>query len=549
MNTVINFDTDVNTLEQSLDSLTDVHSIESIFGDTPKPPPKQKPIFGKLASSKTPSPIVEHKDEPKGKAPTKLPNGNKPPVAPKNSYKKKEKVFIEPIYASYMSSNINIAVAEKNENLNFYNWTGNYWKSMTVTRAQADALTWLERLYADQATGYLARSCTTTAALSLLNKRPMPAKGDDIIIPLKDRWLIVSELGEITDIAPDKSFGITHQINATLGTKSDKPTKYIPKELPEESMFSKFLNSSLPNIEDQKVLQEYTGMCLLPDTRYQRALILEGPGGNGKGAFTEIISAMHENVAAVNLEKISGFGLSELPDASLVVVSETPSKGVDEEQFKQLVSGDKVVIDIKGKSQYSYRPFAKWIVCCNKFPLIKDESDGIWRRLIIIKFMTKFKGESKIMNLSKKIIDNEMLLVLDWALLGLQRLLARGENGDFVLPEHIKQYTEIEKTNSNNVASFINDSYLAQCVEPHYKKEDIYGEYVKYCNGRAIMPFGDVQFWKRINQKFPDLVVTQKREAQGRKYYVNLFFDYTLGKDDEGDNPFRPAPQQIIKTT
>ena len=63
------------------------------------------------------------------------------------------------------------------------------------------------------------------------------------------------------------------------------------------------------------------------------------------------------------------------------------------------------------------------------------------------------------------------------------------------------------------------------------------------------MPFGDVQFWKRINQKFPDLVVTQKREAQGRKYYVNLFFDYTLGKDDEGDNPFRPAPQQIIKTT
>lgn len=445
-----------------------------------------------------------------------------------------ERETVEPIYAVTMKCDENVCVAEQNEDLIFYKWVGNYWKSLTKKRAEADALAWLETEYPTRATSKLASSCASTAATSMLNTRTVPPKGDNIIVPCRNRWLVIDEKGNISNVEPDRKIGITHQINATIPTVEKE---YKPQTLPADSLFYKFLNSSIPNEEDQALLQEWVGSTLLPDTRYQKALVMEGPGSNGKGVVTEIISALHENVAAVNLEKLDGFGLSELPNASLVVVSETPKKGINEESLKQLIAGDRVVIDIKQHSQFTCKPFAKWLISCNAFPKISDESDGVWRRLIIMKFMTKFLGKDKDNKLAEKIIANEMLYVLEWALIGLQRLLERGENGDFILPDHIKLNTEAEKVNSNNVAAFVDDLYLSYSEKPEVRKDFVYEKYVSYCESRSMLPFGDVQFWKRITQRFPDMQVIQKREVDGKKRYVNLFFDLSLATEPDMDNP------------
>ncbi|MES4787339.1 MAG: hypothetical protein C4294_17780 [Nitrospiraceae bacterium] len=322
---------------------------------------------------------------------------------------------------------------------------------------------------------------------------------------------------------------MTHQINAKLNCTNEF---FTPKELDKESLFAKFLNTALPNIDDQNILQEYVGYTLMPDTRYQKAMVFEGNGGNGKGATTEIISALHQNVCSIKLDRIGGFGLSQIPDASLVVVNETPKKGINEEMLKQLISGDQVVVEIKNKNQFTFRPFAKWIISCNQFPKIGDESEGVWRRIILLKFNNTFTGTAKINDIHKKIISSEMLNVLEWALIGLQRLLARGDNGDFKIPDHIKAYSETEKANSNNVIGFIDDSYLAVSKNPDVKKDDIYNIYLKYCENKFINPYGSVQFWKRINLSFPNLNSVQKREKDGKKYYTNLFFDYSAVKTD-----------------
>jgi putative DNA primase/helicase len=446
-----------------------------------------------------------------------------------------EKETVEPIYAVTMKCDENVCVAEQNEDVVFYKWVGNHWKSLTKKRAEADALAWLEKEYPTRATSKLASSCASTAATSLLNSRTIPPKDKRIIIPCRNRWLFVDEKGNIENIAPDRNVGITHQINALIGTL-DKV--YKPGKLPEDTLFYKLLNTSIPNMEDQALLQEWVGSTLLPDTRYQKAMVMEGPGSNGKGVITEVVSALHENVAAVNLEKIDGFGLSELPNASLVVVSETPKKGINEESLKQLIAGDRVVIDIKQRSQFTCKPFAKWLISCNAFPKITDESDGVWRRLIIMKFMNKFSGKDKDTKLAEKIIANEMLHVLDWALIGLQRLLERGENGDFELPEHIKLNTEIEKVNSNNVAAFIDDMYVVYSSKPTMRKDAVFEKYIGYCESRSLIPFGDVQFWKRMTQRFPQMEVIQKREINGKKRYVNLNFDLSLATEDEPPAPF-----------
>lgn len=441
-----------------------------------------------------------------------------------------EKESVEPVYAVTMKCDENICVAEQNEDLIFYKWVGNHWKSLTKKRSEANALAWLEKEYPTRATSKLASSCASTAATSLLNTRTIPPKDKRIIIPCINRWLIVDEKGNIENIAPDRSVGMTHQINATIGTL-DKV--YLPGQLPVETYFYKLLNTSIPNMADQALLQEWVGSTLLPDTRYQKAMVMEGNGSNGKGVVTEVVAALHENVAAVNLEKIDGFGLSELPNASLVVVSETPKKGINEESLKQLIAGDRVVIDIKQRSQFTCKPFAKWLISCNAFPKISDESDGVWRRLIIMKFMNKFSGQEKDTKLAEKIIANEMLHVLEWALIGLKRLLERGENGDFELPDHIKLNTEVEKINSNNVAAFVDDMYVSYSSKPTMRKDAIFEKYLSYCESRSLIPFGDVQFWKRMTQRFPAMEVIQKREIDGKKRYVNLNFDLSLANEVE----------------
>lgn len=430
------------------------------------------------------------------------------------------KESLAPIYAKALSENNNISVSLKGENLSLYEWTGSTWKAKADKEGVSLAYEWCKKHFPKEATSTVANLCHTSALLELMAEKQLPPKPETIIIPFKDRWLEIDNAGTIKNISPNKNFGITHLINAEVGNKEEI---FIPEELDDKCLFYKFLNDCLPDKEEQAVLQEYVGYTFLPDTRYQKAMVFEGNGGNGKGSMTKIISALHENVASIRLDNIGSFGLAQLPNSSLVVVNEVPKKGIDEEMFKQLISGDSVVIEAKQKDQFTYRPFAKWLISCNAFPKISDESKGVWRRVMLIKFLNNFEENKNIdVNIDNKIIANEMFNVVQWALIGLQRLLARGENGGFVIPKSMKNNIIEEQNNSNNVNQFIDDSYLTISTTGTTKKDEIYFQYNTFCEDNGIKPFGSGQFWKRMTARFPQLTETQKREGNERKRYVNL---------------------------
>lgn len=487
-----------------------------------------KPSFKKLSDKKIKelSDVEANKDGNESKA---IIIKNLPQTTRKINIDAEE--LVEPFYTKAMDSNIDYCVAEYNENLVHHVWSKTYWQSLSTKRTEALAFQWLKTHVSNRATAKLAKSCVDTSALSLLTTRTLPSKSDKIIIPLENCWLEIDDkTNQIKAVEPNRNVGITHLIKASVDFTKDQI--YYPQAPGADSLFMRLLVSSLPDQDSRDLLQEFFGSSLIPDTRYQKALVMEGKGSNGKGVIAKILAALHHIVATVKLDKLNGFGLSELPNASLVTVAETPKKSIDEEMLKQLISGDLVVIDIKNKSQFSCAPFAKWLISCNQFPKITDETDGVWRRLMIMKFTQQFLESDKIQNLDQKIINNELHIVLDWALIGLQRLLARGENGDFKIPDSIKNNTESEKANSNNVIPFIDDTYLEYGSVP-ILKDKIYERYIKYCENHYVNPYGEVQFWKRINQKFPDIIVTNKRELEGRKRYVNLRFNLDLAIDSK----------------
>jgi putative DNA primase/helicase len=67
-----------------------------------------------------------------------------------------------------------------------------------------------------------------------------------------------------------------------------------------------FLETVLPADCIDFVL-EVIGYCLIPDNRMQRAVMLVGPGGNGKGTLLDLISNLmgSKNIASRTLHELS----------------------------------------------------------------------------------------------------------------------------------------------------------------------------------------------------------------------------------------------------
>ncbi|MBK7656998.1 MAG: hypothetical protein IPJ18_20235 [Betaproteobacteria bacterium] len=174
-----------------------------------------------------------------------------------------------------------------------------------------------------------------------------------------------------------------------------------------------------------------------------------------------------------------------------------PSKGFDANLFKSMVSGDALPIDRKYLSPISYAPQAHWILCTNHDQKSADNTLGFWRRMAIVPFTHQVAEADVIPGLDRKIIASELNLFLDWCLVGLQRLLARGK-----LPEEPTAIQEAKKQAelaSDTVKAWIEEDGV-KVVTPsaltgtrpafprELRKDDVFKRYVDWCVKGRLRP-------------------------------------------------------------
>ncbi len=433
---------------------------------------------------------------------------------------KKNEQSTELKYVHYVRTNPNLRITENGESTAAYEWKGSHWGKITDAQFQRKAWDWLKVNEPKRATATMARSLH---ASSLLELPILPAAPEVTVVPLQDKWLVVEEDGQFRVMEPNRDWGVTYEINAHSHMGCNFGT-YEPKDLPEDSWFSRFLAVSLPNLEERALVQEYCGYTLLNDVRFQVAQVWVGNGRNGKSVLLKVMEKLHSKVGSISLDKLSDFGLTPIVNASLVVSSETPKGGIDEQALKQIISGDPVTVEYKFKDSFKYSPTAKLLIACNRFPHVKDDSNGVWRRLQIVHWGINLTEDQEIPNMEKKIIDNEIKAVLDWCLQGLSRLLRRGS---FNVPESSKIRKESEKMNSNNILAFVEDYGLGICSEGKVLyKHSIYEKYDKYCVSNGLTAFRGNEFWKRMAQIFPAMQEKKKPDSSGNRLRaVNLAFN------------------------
>lgn len=391
-----------------------------------------------------------------------------------------------------------------------YKYTGTHWQAQKPSDIEKIAFKWLAEFQQDKATDKTATSCVASACLHL-KQMPESSKNGNIVS-------IVCRNGTVRIEAEGVSL---HPHN-----KSDYITYCLDCDYDESAtckMWRDFLQDAIPQGDVREYLQEYVGYTLMPDTRHQIALWCVGEAGTGKGTFCKVAAALHSRSGVVamkiNVGMLSGFYLSQLVGASLVVVDEVPPR-IDEEQFKNLVSGDIASADRKYRDIVTFFPTAKWLIACNAIPNFTDQTQGLWRRTLLAPFENQ--PTKKIPLLPETIIDRELSGVLNWAINGLGRLLGRGSFPK--LPDVMNARKNRAKIESDSVSAFIDDvePVAATTKEGGMRKSLIYSVYSNWCGQNGLRPVSALKFWERIGKLYPQLAEFRRGEQRERCFPLLL---------------------------
>ena len=214
---------------------------------------------------------------------------------------------------------------------------------------------------------------------------------------------------------------------------------------------------------------------------YDRALFLVGDGGNGKSTFIETIaSVLGENaVSNIDLENLyRQYGLKGLIGKRLNVVEEIKGNYYESNKIKQLISGQRITIDIKYKDQFDFKPQTKFVFAVNMMPRIDDASVATERRLCIVYFLNNFRKNPNIkLRNGGGILQEELPGILNWMLDGAQKL---AEDCKFIVTdEMIRALEEYREENSST------EGFISECIQfiegETLTLRELYDKYKTFC--------------------------------------------------------------------
>ncbi len=407
----------------------------------------------------------------------------------------------EPIgFSKYLESTGNYRVCDDD----IYQWTGTHWLALKQRDTERMSLKWIEDYNAGVVKSSNARQACETARLSLPELCEATPKA---IIPALNGYVHLDATG--VSLQPhDPELGLRYVINCN----------YTPST-PTPAAFEAFLNRVLPDIDIRARVQEYIGYTLLPDAPHQVAQFWIGPGANGKGVLANIVQALHHRVAAVNLDSLGGFSMTEAVNASLIYCDETPRKPMDDVMFKTMTASESVTIQRKYRDPLTTKLRGKWLVLGNHLPEINDHTEGFWRRLDIVPFDVTIPPAERDPLLAQHIINHELDGVLNWAVEGALRLLARGKF-DPVRPAAMVTSLNVAKVEANSILYWWQDTEQSIKASADTKREHVYQTYTRWCGSNGLRSVPVTKFWKTLQTYVPDVMHERTVLPCGKRPHV-----------------------------
>ena len=284
--------------------------------------------------------------------------------------------------------------------------------------------------------------------------------------------------------------------------RSKIPVIYDPTKIPKEILgFLKriFELEDGFDVRGYVTLLESGAVCLLDDDNLQLATIAVGEGSNGKTTWYNILENFFgsKNIANLSIREIENdrFALIGLFDAIVNICGDIDAKEITTTgNIKKIIGGDSVRVQQKGQPAFNMRTTAKLFFSCNRFPEVKDQSDGFFRRWNIIEFLKQFKKDR---TLFVKLITEEELS----GLLNIFISLIKGiiKRGDYLYNEEIGNLRDSWNKKANSVNSFCNEILLL-VPEEYTANNVLYPNYRGYCKENKLIPENNRNFNEKLRE-------------------------------------------------
>lgn len=259
-----------------------------------------------------------------------------------------------------------------------------------------------------------------------------------------DRWLFNTRNGTI-DLQTNKFY-------------KHRPTDYITKLSPVEydkhakcPRWLTFLNEVLHEDEELvSFIQRAVGYSLTGDVREHSLFFAYGQGRNGKSTFFEVIRelmsdyAVQSDFSTFQSSRSEGprHDLARMRGARLVTAIEARGdRSFDETVLKQMTGGDTISARRLYEDFIEFQPQFKLWLAANHLPLVREQTEAFWSRILMIPFTVIIPPERRKKNLSRLLIK-ELPGILNWALEGCQQWRRGGLQAPDTVKKAIEDYKE-----------------------------------------------------------------------------------------------------------
>lgn len=239
-----------------------------------------------------------------------------------------------------------------------------------------------------------------------------------------------------------------------------------------------------------------------PNKTRRKIAIMYGGGKNGKSTFQSFLVNLIgvNNVSSITPHEIqSRFGVGGLEGKICNYADEIGTKPLDEvDKLKSIASGEVISYERKNKDVRYYDFKTLLMFNSNQLPPIKEKSEAVLERLLIIPFNANFKGVEDVSIKDVKLKDK---IILEYA-------LYKALNMDFerfTEPKIVKQVIEEYRKDNDSIHAYFID-YLDRNLQ-HISRipvNIITADYEQFCreNGYSPLkrPISKVE--NKLNKKF-----------------------------------------------
>lgn len=273
----------------------------------------------------------------------------------------------------------------------------------------------------------------------------------------------------------------------------------------------------------REALQDFFGLVLTDETKFQKGFIIVGPARSGKGTIARVLSGLlgPKNFCGPSLGQLSQqFGMQGLIGKKLAVIPDArldsrANRSVITEKLLSIIGEDVQEINRKNRDYWSGILPLRVLILSNELPDFKDDTGVIATRFVILQTMNSFLGRED-PELTER-LRAELSGILNWALEGWARLTA---NGKFIAPGD----GELNEELSSNAS--VVKAFALECCEFgdgfSVPIEKAYATYRSWCEGNGAQSWADRlpinQFSGKVRSAFPGRIdVARPRDGGTRK--------------------------------